>query len=183
VSLAAGRAWITLLNLLAPGAGLIVLGRLASGLLFGALFGLCANAAVWATLLVPDEFPRWSKLAILTLAALSYLAAQVRLAQSMRREAQRRQTDIRRAALVAARECLMQRDPVAALAALRAVQHLAARDVVVAYRYAQVYTALQDADAAHAAWQQVRRLDRDGVYRDERRAGEKALRRGRVSQS
>lgn len=167
--------WPACLNLLVPGGGIVLLGWVWTGLVVGLLFTICANYALWATLLVPDEFPSWAQGLGIGLAGGTYLGAQLRLAQAVRSQQQQRQATLRRQALLAARDGLRRGDFTVALAALEPLRELASRDLLVAYRLAQVYTALQDVDAARAAWRQVRALDRHGVYRHEMRVGDEAV--------
>lgn len=170
-----GVHWAALTNLLVPGAGIVLLGDVWQGLVGGVAFALCANAALWLVLLIPDEFSGTTQALALGAAAGTYLGAQLRFAQTVRSRERAWQSGVRRGALWAARECLDRRDFAGALAALEPIRVAAARDLLVAYRVAQTLTGLKDADAALAAWRQVRALDRHHVYRDECREGEQAF--------
>lgn len=155
------------LNLLVPGLGIIWLGRAVAGLVFGLVFAACANLAVCAVLLVPGDLPAWAPPLAIGLATGAYLGCQVQLVRSSREHREAEQQRIRRAALTAVREALERGDYSAGLAALAPVSHLAAQDLLVAFRLAQLLTAVGDTQAALAAWRQVRALDRHHIYRDE----------------
>ena len=173
--------WAACLNLLIPGVGIILLGRVAIGLLVGLIFVLCVNYALWATLLIPDEFPSWARGLGIGLAGGTYVGAQLRLAQTVRSRDRQRRAALRRQALNAAREALRLGDSAAALEALGPVRAHAEHDLLIAYRLAQLYTGAGDVAQALAAWQRVRALDRHRIYRDEIRANEEVLARLRVA--
>ncbi|MGD8453684.1 MAG: hypothetical protein PVJ57_17870 [Phycisphaerae bacterium] len=161
----------SVLNLLIPGAGLVLRSNPWGGLVIGLLFVACANFTLWALLLVPDEFPPWQHGLGIGLTGGVYLGAQIRLAQTVRGRRRSEQTTLRRAALHAARQLIEAgRYPQAQLV-LAPVRRFAETDLLVAYRMAQVYTGLRDVDAALAAWQTVRRLDRHHLYSDQLRSG------------
>ena len=170
-----GANWAACLNLLVPGAGVILVGSVWAGLLTGLAFVLCANYALWATFLIPDEFSRWSQALGIGVAAGTYFGAQVRLAQAVRGRERRQQADARRAALSAAQACLLQADHAGALDALKPVRDLAGSDLLIAYRTAQAHAGVRDTEAARAAWRRVRELDRHHVYREQTRAAERSL--------
>ena len=165
------------LNLLLPGGGLVLVGATASGLLIGLLFTVCANFALAAVLLVPDDLPPlWQNLGI-GLAAGSYVGAQVRLRQTVRALRSAWAAAERRRVLADVQLHLHAGDAAAALAALAPLREHAAHDLLVAVRLAQALTAAGRVDEAGQAWAQVRRLDHHGLYRQQteeqerRRAG------------
>ena len=168
-------------NLLVPGAGLILAGATWVGLATGLVFIACVNAALWLALLIPDEVSRWSQALAIGLAGGAYLGAQVRLAQYVRSRERSQQAAQRRDALSAARTHLRMGDPAAALAALEPLRERAEHDLLVAFRTAQACTGMQDAEAARAAWKRVRELDRHHIYRDQAREGEEAIDRLRAN--
>lgn len=167
--------WAALLNLLLPGGGLILIGMIVRGFIVGCAFVLCVNFAIVTVLLMPDDFPWWVPPLALGLAGGGYVGAQLRLAQSVRDSRRRAQADRRRACLHNAQEELARGRPLAALEALAPLADQAARDLLVALRMAQALTAAGDVPAARAAWRQVRRLDRHGIYREQARDHERQL--------
>jgi len=193
VSEAPRRKYLAALNLLVPGTGLVLAGRLAEGLALGVVFLLAANVAVWATLLTPDDFSSPSRLASILVGAACYLGAQVRFVDALRRREARAAELRRRDALALAQQYLVRGDCASAYAVLEALGDLKSRDLLVAYRLAQALSGLNDLPAApdgggalrhrqadlrqeaQRAWEQVRRLDRDGIYRDQVRKALKAL--------
>ena len=187
------RIYLAALNLLVPGTGLVLTGSLAEGLGLGVAFLLAANIAVWATLLTPDDFSAAGRAASLLTATICYLAAQVRLVDALRRQQVRAAELRRRNALAQAQHYLARGDYASACSALEALADLKSHDLLVAYRLAQALSGLSEATAGHdgsgttcpgradlrrqalEAWEQVRRLDRDGIYRDQVREALKAL--------
>ncbi len=171
----ADRAWPGLLNLLVPGAGVIWLGGLASGLLLGLGFALCANLAVWSVLLVPDDWSAGRTALVVLVTGMFYVAAQIALVRARQAARRRDRQALRHAALARARERLLAEDYAGALAALAPLESLAGEDLLVAVRVAEARSGLDDVAAARAAWQHVRALDRHGLYRDQVRSHEAAL--------
>lgn len=163
------------LNLLVPGAGLVLVGAVWNGLILGLIFTALANFVLWSLLIAPDDFSAHVRGLAAGVLGGAYLAAQIRLARIVRDREQRERTAARRQALWAAREHLAGGAYAQALAALEAVRPLADKDVLVAYRFAQAYTGLGDADAAQQAWDRLQALDRHHVYREQLRAGRETL--------
>ena len=166
-------------NLIVPGAGIIALGSPWVGFAVGLLFTFCANFAIWAALVIPDEFTPWVRGLAIGFAGGTYVGAQLRFAQTVRNLHRRAAARQRDTALRVVRECLLRDDYAAALQALTPVRECAPRDLLVARRLAQVLTGLNEVNEALAAWQQVRALDRHRIYRDETRAAEQVLVRRR----
>ncbi|MCG3129016.1 MAG: hypothetical protein CHACPFDD_03912 [Phycisphaerae bacterium] len=151
-------------NLLAPGAGVILLGHVLSGLSIGLVFAALANLTVCAVLLFPDDFSAAAAATIVALTAASYLAAQAWMDVIHRRQRRQRLLDERREALAAAHERMQAGDYAAALDELRRLEHALEHDILIAYRTAQILTHLGDPSAA-AAWRRVRQLDPHHVFR------------------
>ena len=160
----AGR-WAAGVNLLLPGGGLILLGALWSGLLGGLLWTACANFAVLAVLLFPDDFSPTTQALGIGLAAGAYVGAQWRLVAQVCDLRAQASAARRRRTLWQARDCLARGEAARAVETLRPLADEAAHDLLVAYQWAQALTAAGDAARARAAWQHVRRLDRHGIYK------------------
>lgn len=172
--------WAPWLNLVLPGGGLVLLGSPWAGWLVGVVCAACANLAVVATLLLPDEFPPAVRNLVLGLAGGCYVGAQVRLRQTRRAQRARAERAWRRAVLAETQRWLSHGEAERALAAIAPLAERAGEDVLVAYRLAQALTAAGRVGAARAAWRRVRALDRHGLYRaqvleNERRLGPEAL--------
>jgi hypothetical protein len=157
---------VILLNVLLPGGGLIWVGYIRAGLLLGLAFAACANSVLAATLLLPDEFAAWAKLAGLLLTVVSYAAAQGLLAQGLRRRAEQEYAALRKRVLGEAMRRAERGEHAAALHSLDRLSGSAARDLLVAFRRAQILSAAQDVPRARAAWAQVAALDEHGIYRN-----------------
>ena len=166
--------WI---NLLIPGGGLMMIGRVWLGLIIALLFALLANCALAFSLLFPDDVPSWAGGLTTGLAGGTYLGAQLRFAQTVRSRHREAATAHRRQALEAARACLAAGQYGQAWEAIRPLAAQADRDLLVAYRVAQVLTAKQDVNAALDAWHLVRRLDRHHIYREQIVSNERTLNR------
>lgn len=170
---AATARWV---NLLIPGGGLILVGSLWWGLMFAVLFTAAANFAVAGSLLFPDDISPGLGDLSLALAGGCYLGAQLALRRTVVRRRRQLAASLRRQVLRDVRGYLDSGCPELAKDALRPLAELAHHDLLVAYRFAQVLTAVQDVCAARAAWQHVRTLDRHHIYRREFEAAEHALR-------
>jgi hypothetical protein len=169
-----------LLNLLIPGGGLILIGSETIGALVALLFTAAANFAIVAALLIPDEVPlTWRGLG-LGVTIGTYLGAQIRYAQTVRHQRARAARQRRHAALGDARRAVLAGRADEAWQALQPLAEQADRDLVVAYRFAQVLTARGGGVAALAAWRRVRRLDRHRVYRQEIAENERVLSVGSI---
>ncbi len=163
------------IDLLVPGGGAILAGHLRSGLALLVTFAALANLAIIANLIIPDDFPRWFARGAALAAVAAYLFAQFQRAHLRPLAPPSLSTPIRRAALERAREALAAEDAHAALHALQPLASEAEHDLLVAYRFAQALSLLDDASAALRAWRRVRRLDRHHLYRAESAAQEAAL--------
>lgn len=169
------------INLLVPGAGLILIGGVLSGTLIALLFAASANLALLATLVMPDDVPRvWRGLAI-GIACGTYLGAQIRFAQTLRELNRQVQDAVRDAALRAISEHLVRGDADAAWEAAGPIRDLADDDLLAAYRLAQVLTIRGDARAARRYWKQLERLDHHHIYRKQIRENLAALEKARSS--
>ena len=73
------------LNLVVPGAGLILLRREWLGLVLALLFCLCAQIGLWGWVIVPASIPGWVTSSALAGAGLVWIAAQYTLAIRARR--------------------------------------------------------------------------------------------------
>jgi hypothetical protein len=154
-----------LLNLVVPGAGLIVRGAVGSGLLCGLLFAACANLTLAACLLFPDEMSASGRTLALVITGVVYVLVQVRMAQITGLAARRTKEQFRRERLLRVQECLRREDVAGALEAIEPLMDSAGTDLLVAFRVAEVLTLADDQEGARAAWANVRALDRHGIYR------------------
>ena len=161
------EAWARAINLLVPGGGMILIGSVVTGLLAGLLFAACANFAVVAVLLFPDDFSGTLQALAIGLAAGAYFGAQVRLARQIRTQHAATAASLRRRILWQSQELLARGEAAGAVEALRPLAVEAGCDLLVAYRLAQALTAAGDRPAARAAWQQVRALDEHGLYKQQ----------------
>jgi hypothetical protein len=162
-------AWARAINLLVPGTGMILIGSTVTGLLAGLLFAACANLAIVAVFLFPDDFSGTTQALAIGLAAGTYCGVQVRLAGQIRAQRAAAAASFRRQVLWQSQELLAQGQAAGAVEALQPLAAKAGSDLLVAYRLAQALTAAEDRPAARAAWQQVRALDRHGLYKQQLR--------------
>ncbi len=167
--------WAPWLNLLLPGGGLILCGYATQGLVGGLVFAACANFALAAVLLFPDDFAAPVRAAAIALAACGYVGLQwgqlrAEYARQRRDAAERRARTLR-----AVQKFLAAGDSGSARSALESLAQEWPDDLHVAYRLAEVLSAAGDVVAARAAWRHLRTLDRDGIYRSQWRAAERVL--------
>lgn len=165
-------AW---LNLLLPGGGLVLIGCVTSGLLVGMAFTLCANFALAAILLFPDDYSHEVHCLLIGLAGGCYVGAQLRYAQTVRAVQARAAAERRRRALWEARQLIEQGEYGRALNVISPLAREQPHDVLVAYRMAQALTEAGTAHAARIAWKRVRVLDRHGIYKQQIAAYERRL--------
>lgn len=163
------------LNLLLPGGGLIMINAAWSGLLIGLAFVVAANIAVVAVLLFPDDFSAGTRGLLIGLAGGCYVGAQWRYAQTVRDRRERALAARRRRALEESRLLLLRGEHDAALESVQPLAELLPRDLLVAYRVAQVLTAAGNRPAAEDAWQCVRDLDKHGIYRQQTLQGQRNM--------
>lgn len=163
------------LNLIAPGVGLILVGSTGLGVAIALGFAVLANLAIVADFVAPDDFGTTARAWLNGLALGVYFGSQVRLAGEIRRRREAQQDTERKRILRQANELLLSGDAEAAWDVLLPIAEQAEHDLVVAVRVAQVLLAKQDPGAA-AAWALVRRLDRHQIYRAQVREAEQRLR-------
>ncbi len=163
------------LNLVAPGAGLTLIGALGWGIGLAVLFGLAANAAIAATWLFPDEVPPVWAAAFFGLAAASYMTAQVRLGQILRERRAASARALRRDRLAAVQDHLSQGAAEQAWERLQPLRAQAPDDLLVALLTAETLTSRGAGEEAARAWDRLAALDRHHLYREQIRAGRARL--------
>lgn len=168
---------VYILNLLVPGAGLILLGDVAAGLAFCLLFAILLNLCLAGWLLIPDEVPPPWRITSLAVATGTCALAQLRCAHRLRWEREQREARRRREVLADVQRLAAEGRVAEAWERLEPLAALSDRDLLIAWRVAQVLTAKRDVEAALAAWQRLRRLDRHHLYQTEREHSERLLRR------
>ncbi len=156
-----------LTNLVLPGGGLVMLGCIWSGVLIAFVFAACANVAVGASLIFPDDVPRWLEGLALGMAAGTYLGAQIRFLLTARMLERRQAFELRRSTLHEVLVLIRRGEYAPAHERMRSLAHLADTDLLVAYRFAQVLTGTGDPAKAGRAWRRVRELDRHKIYRQD----------------
>lgn len=169
---AAIGAW---LNLVVPGVGFVLIDQMLSAIVIGLLATVAFNAAVVFGLIAPEALSGGLRGLILGTAGGVYIGVQIRFAHCVRVQRAAMAAARHRAALGAARAALEAGDAEAAWSALEPIADDAADDLLIAVRVAQVLTAKGDWLSARQAWDRVARLDRHGIYRDERIRQEAAL--------
>jgi len=176
-----GGSFAAVLNLVLPGGGLIALDSIGSGLLVGLLFAACANFALVSVLLFPDDFSPTAQALGIGLAAGSYVGAQVRLAQALRRARTRVFEAWRRRVLWTTRLLLERGEHRAARDAILPLSQAAPEDLLVQYRLLQALIGVGELPDARAACERLKRLDRRGIYRAQLRDLEQQLAQRRAN--
>lgn len=164
--------WAQWVNLLVPGAGLILVGRIRLGLLLGLLFAACGSFAIATILIFPDDFSRIVQAAAIALAAGTYFGTQVGWVRGVRVSGARGVAAERRRVLRETQECLARGEAARALATIEPLAAQVPDDLLVACRLAQALSAVGDVPKARAAWRRVRQLDQHGIYRQQVREAE-----------
>jgi hypothetical protein len=174
--------WARVINLVLPGGGLIVASAPLSGVVIGFAFAICANFALASILLFPDDFPPSLQALSVGLAAGSYVGAQIRLVQTLRRHRANAETAWRRQTLWRTRELLESGNYAQARDMLTPLADQLPDDLHVTYRLAQVLTEVAAPEVAGAAWQRLHDLDVHGLYRQQIRAYHERLQAAGASQ-
>jgi tetratricopeptide (TPR) repeat protein len=160
-----------LVNLLVPGAGLIILQREWLGVSMALLFVVLAQLGISGLWIVPEDVPRWQAVLSMAGAGLVWLAAQLlaltRYRTSVSPVVQREIDELRARA-----EAAMQAGDLAeARQTLQLALNLNDEDLPTLALYAQVLGRLGEARDARRSWRRVRALDRHGEFRAAADAG------------
>ena len=152
-------------NVLIPGAGLIILRREWLGSTVALLFGMLAGSGIWGCLITPASVGAWTVGLMLTGAALIWLGGQVLLRRqlavfndpSRAREVERLRQQ--------AADSASAGNYTEALSMLRLALSLNDEDLDTLVQQADLLTALGRFREARRAWRQVEWLDRRRHYR------------------
>lgn len=156
-------------NAIAPGSGLVLAGETLSGTIVGLIFIPLAVLALFANLIVPDDFTSTWRALLIGGAIGVFAGAQIRLIRRIENLRKAETASARRTALATAREALIAGDADRAWEALAPLEDVFETDLLVAYRLAQIVTLRGRSAEALRAWQHVRKLDRHSLYGDESR--------------
>jgi hypothetical protein len=162
-------------NVLLPGSAVILVGGPLLGFLLVLLFAAAASFVIWALWIIPESAAPWMTGVALAFAAGSFVAAQLQLAQSLRRRHAALSAAARRRVLDAVHRHVDAAEYREALAALRPLQPAARSDLLIAYRFAQVLTLARQTPEARAAWRHLRAIDVHHIYRGEIEGYERLL--------
>ncbi len=161
------RLWAVTLNLVAPGAGLVMLQRPWAGISLCLLFALLSQLALWGFLLVPTGASQlgstWAALAAVAVWAFAQRLAVLRGRDILGPEARARIELLR----TGAQEALERRHFGDAHELLRIALDIDDEDLQVQLQWARLVTLMGQRDAAHRAWKCVLLLDRCGEHKCE----------------
>lgn len=155
-----------LVNLAAPGAGLVLLGRIWEGVGWWFLFAASINLAVAGSYAIPETVGLTGTRVAWMSAAFVYIICQWRYVEVSRQEQSRSRSDARRRVLNEVQQFLEAGEGDGAWRAAQPLLNEAQQDVYVAFLMTRIHTLRGDLTAAREAWAIVRRLDRHRVYRD-----------------
>ncbi len=159
------RLAAALVNLVVPGGGLILRDEAVLGLFTAGLFTFALNFTLAGRFLFPLNIsPGWQRFgAVLVIA--TYLAAQIRMGAAQRAAERRQAARARRARLASVLKVIQAGSPQAAAECLAALRDSELDDLHLAVRAVQLAELSGDPALLQDARQNVRRLDRHGVYR------------------
>ncbi len=160
---------VWLLNVIFPGAGLIVRRREWLGLSLAAVFAICGNLVIAALLIAPLAIPRWLTVPAVSLGAASWILAQYlchRQGRILARTA-RGLADL----LSKARVAMEESDWEGAHDALQSGMALDDENVEVHVGMARHHKRLGEHEAMRTAWRRVLSLDRRKQFLAEAREG------------
>lgn len=154
-----------LLNLLVPGAGLILQRREWVGFLLSIVFALGANAAIAGYFIAPEAIPAWLSAAGVGIAAFAWLLSQAMLHRQMR-QLSRRNEDLA-LMLCRSREAMERGDIEAVGQTLTEAIQLDDEHVEANVLWARYCVEIGDRDQARRVWQRVCKLDLGRRFRSE----------------
>lgn len=158
---------LTYLNLLIPGGGLILAGRVVAGLMVGILFVMAAALAIEGNLIAPHGTSRFGAMLTIGLAIGLYLSAQIRMRRAAREARSASSLERRRTTMIAARQAMASGEYPQARELLLQMQRENPADLHVAYRLAQIASKTEPPEAAREAWRRLRLLDKHRIYKEE----------------
>lgn len=159
------KKWLAItLNVIAPGAGLILLRREWLGTLLAVFFTALGTTGLWGLLIVPAQFPAWMVTGTLIAAGLTWLWAQWLLVQRAREACSPALAEELERLCRRADECVRQSDLQAAYRTLLIARSLNDEDVEVTRRWAELMTLMGRFRHARRAWHALTRLDPHGPY-------------------
>ncbi len=159
------KRWLAIaLNVLAPGAGLILLRREWLGTLLAVFFTVPGLIGLWGLLIIPAQWPAWMVTGALIVAGLIWLWAQWLLVQRARETGSPALAEELERLCRRADECLERSDIPAAYRTLLVARSLNDEDLEVIRRWAELMTRMDRVRHARRAWRTVARLDPHGPY-------------------
>lgn len=171
-----------LINLIAPGVGLVLVDRLFDGLLTAGAFALSAGALLVATLVAPMAYSGVFRAFLAVAMVATYGLAQI----AMERAAAARE----RSDAAAERRALLQRsarsarygDYASAIAQVSEALEHSPEDLALRADLASLHDRMGNVEAARLAWQRVRELDRHRIYKEQIEAAERRAMDAMVSE-
>lgn len=153
-----------LMNLLVPGSGLIVLGRVWLGIALAAWFGLSAEVAVCGWLIAPATIPLGITAGAAVLSALAWLAGQGLIIARIRFLNDPNLAEDLAVLRGLAEMAVDRKDWTAARSALRVALSIDDGDLRTRVLWARFLTLRGKNARARRAWQEVRQLDREQLF-------------------
>ena len=162
---AGSRAGRMVLAALLPGTGLVLSGRVPSGLVLGMAFALGLDAVLAWRLVWPGWAPVWAVLSAGGLAMGAWVVSVVLTGLQVSRGDPARSAEERETLFREGLAAYLRGDHEAAAGAFRAVLRLFRGDVEAHLRLALVYKARGEPEAARAALRRCRFYDADDTWR------------------
>jgi hypothetical protein len=162
------RKWsAVILNILAPGAGLVILRREWLGILLAVAFACLGLTGLWGWLLIPLVIPSWLAKVSLAAAVLLWIWSQWLLLQRVKVICSPQLQQELRAMCERAAEAIAREELDAAYQTLLVAMALDDESAEVNARWADLMARMGRFDQARRAWRRVLRLSREGAYRGE----------------
>ena len=166
------------LNLMVPGAGLILLNRVGSGLVLGLAFSITTAALICARFITPESYSGSTRVFLFLAAAACYIASQSLVARAFVARDHQRDAERRREALKAAALASTYGDHDRAAEILRRQLRAHPADLLLQVRLAEVLEKSGDLAGASEVWQAVQVLDKHRVYKTRIEAFQQTARAG-----
>ncbi|MDX2200639.1 MAG: tetratricopeptide repeat protein [Phycisphaerae bacterium] len=161
-----------LINLIAPGVGLVLVDRLFDGLLTAGAFGLSAGALLVATLVAPMAYSGAFRAFLAVAMVATYGLAQIAMERAAAARGRSDAAAERRALLQRSARSARYGDYASAIAQISEALEQSPEDLALRADLAILHDRAGNLDAARAAWRRVRELDRHRVYKEQIEAAE-----------
>lgn len=164
VSMRSSSAALRAANAVIPGAGIVWLGEVWTGVVLGLSFCILAALAIAAEFIAPEAYSPVTRAGLFSAAGCSYLLTQLQYRTVARRLELETSRQLRRRQLQHIRQLTAAGQPHEAMRALNDALGRRPEDLLLLVRLAQAQQSAGDFEAAALTWRHIRASDRHHVY-------------------